>query len=372
MFDFLRRFSTLMLLLAFVGSLSAQDAALDEQPEAICTLAEQIISANSNGKVGDCPLLDGMESFQLREDIILTEELPAITGHLIIDGNGHSISGDKRFRIFEVSRGSLRVLNLKMLNGKAGSGSAIFADQGAKVYMEASSIRGSFAIHSGAIFARNSLLFINDSEFSKNIGDRGGAIYSAASAIHVTRSRFEGNTAIEGGAIYHYLGRGAIKQSEFHQNKAAEEGGAISNAHGALQVRDSNFSHNQASNGGAIHSLGYDSLLSIADSRFEENYSRWSGGAIYANSDEVYISDSRIESNSAGAAGGGIFSKRGALFLSYSGIRHNTSTSGAGIYADGGSLTVVDTAVAENDSTGEGEQLDYSGSDVRFLDLRDG
>ena len=372
MFDILGKIGALMLLLVFTGGLSAQDAAVDEKAEATCTLAEQIISANSNGKVGDCPQLEGMEAFQLREDIVLTEELPAITGHFIIDGNGHSISGDKRFRIFEVHRGSLRVLNLKMIDGKAGSGSAIFADQGAKVYMEASSIRGSFAIHSGAIFARNSLLFINDSEFSKNIGDRGGAIYSAASAIQVTRSRFEGNSAIEGGAIYHYLGRGAIKQSEFQHNKAAEAGGAISNAHGALQVRDSNFSHNQASNGGAVHSLGYDSLLSIVNSRFEENFSRWSGGAIYANSDEVYISDSSIESNTAGAAGGGIFAKRGAVFLSYSSIRHNTSTSGAGIYADGGSITVVDTAIADNDSTGEGEQVDFSGSDVRLLDIRDG
>lgn len=371
MFDFPRRISTLMLLLVFAGGLSAQDAALDENAEATCTLAQQIISANSNGKVGDCPLLEGMEAFQLREDIVLTERLPAITGHFIIEGNGHSISGDNRFRIFEIQGGTFTIYNLHMTAGSGGLGSVILADAGATVRLESSSIMRSEKTYSGAIFARNSMLYVNDSEISWNIARAGGAIYSVASTIDITRSRFEGNAARAGGAIYHYRGRATIKNSEFHGNGAVEDGGAIYNAYGTLQIRDSAFSQNRASAGAGVYSTGYDGLLTVSNSRFELNASVVNGGAIYANSDEVYISDSRIERNSAGAAGGGIFVKRGALFLSYSGIRHNTSTSGAGIYADGGSITVVDTAIAENDSTAEGEQLSVSGSDVRFLDLSD-
>ena len=58
-------------------------------------------SSNTGEKVGDCPILESMEVFQLREDIVLTERLPAITSNFAIDGNGNTISGDKRFRIFD-------------------------------------------------------------------------------------------------------------------------------------------------------------------------------------------------------------------------------------------------------------------------------
>ena len=371
MLAFTSKCGLLILLLIATVSPLAQDATDEESPEPSCTLAEQIMSSNTGEKVGDCPILESMEVFQLREDIVLTERLPAITSNFAIDGNGNTISGDKRFRIFEVNGGRLTISNLKMMDGKAGLGSAIFADQGATVYLESCSIKRSAATYSGAIFARYSQLYVNNSEISWNIADTGAAIYSPSSNIQVTLSRFEGNGSREGGAIYHYVGRGTIKNSEFHNNSASEDGGAIVNAHGVLQVRDSVFSQNSASAGGAIYSLGYDSLLSLVNSRFEYNESRGEGGAIYANSDDVYISDSAFNSNSARTLGGAIFAKRGAFLLSYSSVHFNKAKEGAGIYTYGGSVTILNATIADNISTERGEQLYFFESDLRFLDIRE-
>ncbi len=372
MLAFISKCGLLILLLVAGIRPLAQDATDKENTELSCTLAEQIMSSNTGEKVGDCPILEGMEVFLLREDIVLTERLPAITSNFIIDGNGHTISGDNRFRIFEVDGGRLTILNLHMLDGKAGLGSAIFADRGATVYLESSSVKRSVATYSGAVFARYSQLYVNSSEFSWNFADTGAAIYGPASNIQVTLSRFEGNGSRKGGAIYHYVGRATIKNSEFHNNTASKDGGAMINAHGVLQVRDSVFSQNSASAGGAIHSLGYDSLLTVAKSRFDHNKSSGEGGAISAYSDDVFISDSTFESNSAGTLGGAIFTKGGAFLLSYSSLHLNKAKEGAGIYADGVSVTILNAVVADNISTERGEQLYFSESDVRFLDIREG
>lgn len=359
------------MLLSLSAVVAAQDVTDEADSEPNCTLAEQIMSSNTGQKVGDCPILEGMDAFQLGEDILLTESLPTITSYFIIDGNGHTISGDNRFRIFEVNGGRLTISNLHMMDGKAGLGSAIFADQGATVYLESSSIKRGVATYSGAIFARYSQLYINSSEISWNIADQGAAIYGAASNIQVTLSRFEGNGSREGGAIYHYLGRGTIKSSEFHNNMGSEDGGAVVNAHGVLQIRDSLFSQNSASAGGAIYSLGYDSLLTIADSRFDYNESSGKGGAIFANSEDVYISDSVFERNSAGTVGGAIFTTRGAFLLGFSSLQNNSARDGSGVYTDGGSIMILDTALTDDDASDDETLIHFAESDVRFLDIRE-
>ena len=202
MFDFTLKYGAIVVCLALAVGALAQDTTDEENDEPTCTLAEQIMSSNTGEKVGDCPILEGMEVFQLDEDLVLTERLPAITSYFIIDGKGHTISGNNRFRIFEVHSGRLSVANLHMTDGKAGLGSAIFADQGATVYLDSSTISRSVATYSGTVFVRYSHLYVNNSNISWNAADAGGAIFSAGSTIHVTSSRFESNVSDEGGAVF--------------------------------------------------------------------------------------------------------------------------------------------------------------------------
>ena len=47
----------------------------------------------------------------------LTEPLPPITGTITIEGGGHTISGDAKYRIFEVNGGRLTINSLTMTDG---------------------------------------------------------------------------------------------------------------------------------------------------------------------------------------------------------------------------------------------------------------
>ena len=131
------------------------------------------------------------------------------------------------------------------------------------------------------------------------------------------------------------------------------------------------FSGNYRSNGGAIYSGGSDSLLAVSQSHFENNSSRESGGALYAISDDVYLRDSIFQSNDAGLYGGGIFTKRGMLLLSFSRLLANEAKEVAGVYADGASVTIVDSVIADNISTESGQQLEFGESELRFLNISD-
>ena len=67
----------------------------------VCALADHIRSANTNTAVGFCPAGTSHDVITISEDIILTEPLPVITGTITIEGGGHTISGDKKFQIFD-------------------------------------------------------------------------------------------------------------------------------------------------------------------------------------------------------------------------------------------------------------------------------
>lgn len=355
MFIFLSRCLGLLVVLSLAFAAFAQDTSPEGTPESTCTLAEQITSSNTDTKVGACPILEGMEAFQLRDDIVLTERLPTITSYFIIDGNGHTISGDNMFRIFKVDGGKLTILNLHMRDGSAELGSAISVVAGGRLLVEDSTLENCSA-GSGTIFIRYGTLHINRSNFLSNTADRGGAIYNAAAGeIVVSHSRLEYNSARRGGAIYHYLGKGVIANSSFRYNQASESGGAIYSAHAGLQISHSAFSQNIAGIGGAIDSRG--TYLSVFGSTIELNRSLEDGAGIYVANEEVFIRESSFKGNVASQRGGGVFVKNGTLIVSKSDFSYNASLIGPAIYLEGSSATLIDTDYTYNSGADSAEQL---------------
>ena len=85
----------------------------------VCSLADHIRAANTNTAVGACPKGTSHDIITITEDITLTEALPAITGTITIEGGGHTISGGRMFRIFDVRGGSLTINNLTLIDGRA-------------------------------------------------------------------------------------------------------------------------------------------------------------------------------------------------------------------------------------------------------------
>ena len=103
-----------------IGAIQSTSATPSTTPiKSICNLSFQIIAANQDRWIGACPPGSGADTIELTEDVTLTEPLPRITSDIAIEGNGYTISGDKRFRIFDVERGNFTLRDLTLADGNA-------------------------------------------------------------------------------------------------------------------------------------------------------------------------------------------------------------------------------------------------------------
>ena len=99
----------LALLCAFGLPVQKVSAAVIRVDEA-CSLHDAIVAANQDKAVGGCPAGSGADTIYLTGDITLSEALPVIASVISIDGEGYTISGDKRFQIFRVGKSPLVVM----------------------------------------------------------------------------------------------------------------------------------------------------------------------------------------------------------------------------------------------------------------------
>lgn len=175
----------------------------------VCSLSDQIIAANTDRPYQACPAGNGHDTITLIGDLTLSENLQAITSHITIEGNGYTISGDNKFRIFNVDGGLLTVKNLTMTRGRdSEGGGAIRLQNNGRAVVSDSRFVGNSANSGGAIFigwtgADHSWAAVDKSSFVENRATNGGAIYAGSGTISVSDSSFRDNSAgfSSGGAI---------------------------------------------------------------------------------------------------------------------------------------------------------------------------
>ena len=105
-----------------IGAIESERAVAAQPPPAAvipadCTLADQIIAANTDAPAGACPAGKGADLITLRSDIMLSEPLPTIKSDLTIRGNGYTINADNRFRIFDIENGVVNIKEMTLVNG---------------------------------------------------------------------------------------------------------------------------------------------------------------------------------------------------------------------------------------------------------------
>ena len=230
-----------------IESTTAQPAPTPVVPPPPCPLFDQIVAANTDAPSGGCDAGAGHDIIELTEDIALDALLPRITSEITIEGNGHTISGEARFRIFNVDGGALTINNLTLAKGRV-----------------AANAKG------GALVVQNGgRAIINNASFKFNVAKEGGAIWLATpgTSVTVNSSSFIGNRAVNlgaGGAIDLNGGRLAVNRSSFVDNSAEAIGGAIATwLAGDVSVANSTFHGNRAETGGAIHSGGAPITLTL-------------------------------------------------------------------------------------------------------------
>ncbi len=246
-----------------------------------CTLANHILSANTNTSVGRCPTGTSHDVITLTEDIVLSEALPPINGTITIEGNGHSISGDNKFQIFVVAGRTLTINNLTLAHGSAeGDGGAIVVQGNAELVVNHST------------FERNRIDYIEDGD--RLYGGYGGAIGTQrfSGRISINNSVFTANEGeLGGGALYITGGTTTIHGSTFTRNRGQGFGGAIEVTGGQVNIENSTFNLNSSSNGGAISITGGNvtmTHLTLVDNRssYAEGSAvrHWGGSARLRNS----------------------------------------------------------------------------------------
>lgn len=279
--------------------------------------------------------------------------------------------------------GVLEIKNATFLDNTAvNEGGAIF-NKGTMTIIDSEFVGNSVVDGFGGAIKNNGTITVNDTDFYNNVAYSNGAFSTSRSTGDTTIAggEFVGNHALaDGGALGLYLdatvsdvdfknnvaakaiildgkaydaaadanGGGALFVGQkakatltnvhFLENESGVSGGAIVARHntsvdnGYLTIKSSEFVGNKAGkHGGAIESI-YDGVVNIADTTFESNSAKLSGGVIYNGVDINYGNDTGVgldstnhgvfnlsgnntfANNVAGVKGGAIFNDEGGKF----------------------------------------------------------
>jgi hypothetical protein len=289
--------------------------------------------------------------------------LPAIYHPITIHGRGATIvRGEhaKQFRFFIVRNGGvLHLTDLTLAGGNAGSGGAIWIDEGGTAVAERLTVTDSTARDAagggGAIFSDGHLT-IADSKFIDNraagASGAGGAVLNGGVLV-MSGTEFRGNDARGvGGGLANIRGAADVQQSVFVANTAIE-GGGVASASARTKVATSRVTGNLAATGAGLSNR--DATLTLRDLTVEGNESVGDGGGVSTVQGLLTVDDSTIEANTAPGAGGGIYAERSNLVVRYSKVAHNRADGrysvGGGIVVRYGQASLFRSRVVDNKST---------------------
>lgn len=163
----------------------------------------------------------------------------------------------------------------------------------------------------------------------------------------------ESEAPVYGGAICLQGGMLSVSNSRFQENASLDMGGAIFSQGGAVEIHDTIFVGNHATSGGAISILG--GGLTVSASEFSENAAAEHGGAVYNAGGDVAIADSDFSDNRAALYGGAIDNiADGAMSISDSRFAGNTATTGGAIGNWQSGLSIIISSFQANQAENGG------------------
>ena len=347
-----------------------------------CSLREAVRAANTDAAVDACTAgEDGQDAIVFAGSlgagtITLGQAAIAVTDSLSISGGAAggatvSVSGTGVYQIFRVTGGELSLNSLRLTQGTAVSGGAVY-------------------VASGASLVTDDVRFVSNTATGAAATEGGGAIYvDGGGAARLANSTFDGNTATgssgSGGAVFLNGAAGArdsvvVIDSRFVNNTANRAGGAIENRDGALRIEDTDFDLNRAGanpgNGGAIH-LSASGMARVTGGAVTNNTAAAEGGGFWNSSAEMTVvgtefTGNRAAGNAASNGGGALYNNGGVLDLVDVTVQDNaatgTSGSGGGLLNNGGTLLLTTSTVTGNEANRAGGGLeDAAGTSILIM-----
>ena len=253
--------------------------------DGLCTLREAIVNANNNAATSvDCTAGLGKDTITFDSTLVTSVCLDktasgslSVTSDItingnpssqtIIDGGNTGAGGTTRCAhtfgagIFNVNAGTLTLNRILVKNGNATTyGGGIYAQAGATVNVNNSTVSGNSSPYGGGILADASTVNLYNSTVSGNVAsiDAGG-VMASGSSVTLTNTTVAGNSAPTGGGI-------------------------LATASSALALNNSTVSGNTAlsTNGGGIFASTL-STVALNNATIADNVAALDGGGIYTD-----------------------------------------------------------------------------------------
>ena len=307
---------------------------------------------------------------------------------LTIDGNGFTINGLKKSRIFNITASDIVLRNITFVNGNSELGGAIifYNDVSGIAIDNCKFINNSAAINGGALYVNGAFVnsTIGNSQFTSNVATKnGGAVYIFNSStenlfenLTFSDNRAENN---DGGAInFHWeLFKTRFNNITFFKNTAKNYGGAINTDVCYKKNMQSNVFENTefikntaANNGGAIYSNSISSGNMFVNLTFSENRARnTDGGAInfHGETSKTSFSNVTFFKNAAGDSGGAINNDNNVndenKYVNVDFINNTASKGGAlNGYGQSNNNSFDGCSFANNSAANDGGAIYYKGN----------
>ena len=271
-------------------------------------------------------------------DINFTDGINVSKSNFLLDGNGYSIDGNGKARIFNITGNNVTLKNLIIKN--ALNGAVSFVQPNAEYYLDNVTIQNSSSKYdSGGIELSAANLVVNNSKFISNTGTYSSDIFfNEKSNVTVVNSTFEGGIESKWSHIYFSSGALIVDGSTF-ANSRSSYANAIYGEDGRVTVRNTKFRNLTVLNSAGAIGVKYEVNLTVEDCEFTNITSGKDGGVIFADIGQGYVTIANSKFHGCFAAfGGAVMQLRAELNIINSTFEDNIAMYDGGVlwtsYAD--------------------------------------
>ena len=271
-------------------------------------------------------------------DINFTDGINVSKSNFLLDGNGYSIDGNGKARIFNIMGNNVTLKNLIIKN--ALNGAVSFVQPNAEYYLDNVTIQNSSSKYaSGGIELNATNLVVNNSKFISNTGtDSSDIFFNEKCNVIVVNSTFEGGIESKWSHIYFSGGTLIVDGSTF-VNSRSSYANAIYGEDGRVTVRNTKFRNLTVLNSAGAIGVKYAVNLTVEDCEFTNITSGKDGGVIFADISQGYVTIANSKFHGCFAAfGGAVMQLRAELNIINSTFEDNIAMYDGGVlwtsYAD--------------------------------------
>ena len=252
------------------------------------------------------------------------EEGITIKKTIVINGNGHTISGNNQVRVFDIKSNNVVLKNICFVDcSSKNDGGAIRWSGYFGTMDNCAFVNCSASERGGSVYYISSRYVLSNCTFVNSNAKIGGAVDWFGSYGSLSNCDFEDCSATEkGGAIYWFGDKGRVSDCSFTDCSSKNYGGAVYWAGTNGTLSNSSFLDCSAKNGGAIYWDGdcnYDGIYGVFANEFISCSASENGGAVYWNGYYAVLKNSKFVDCSAENDGGAVYC------YSYWGISDNSS-----------------------------------------------